>query len=111
MMWDYDGLIGKARIYFERAEAVDEADDDAFAVWLLLGLEFLLRAPLAKVNPVLLADPNGDAILHAAGFPSGPDAKDPKVDSNHDRDLAANADRRDVHDGPRERCADPGGSS
>lgn len=76
-MWDYDGLIGKARIYFERAESVGEADDDAFAVWLLLGLEFLLRAPLAKVNPMLLADPNGDALLHAAGFP-GSDAKEPK---------------------------------
>jgi hypothetical protein len=77
-MWDYDGLIGKARVYFERAEEVAEADDDAFAVWLLLGLEFLLRAPLAKVNPVLLADPSGEAILHAAGFPGDPDGKDPK---------------------------------
>lgn len=77
-MWDYDGLIGKARVYFERAECVAKADDDAFAVWLLLGLEFLLRAPLAKVNPMLLADPNGDALLHAAGFPGGPDAKEPK---------------------------------
>ena len=77
-MWDYDGLIGKARVYFERAESVAEADDDAFAVWLLLGMEFLLRAPLAKVSPMLLADPNGDAILHAAGFPSGSDAKEPK---------------------------------
>jgi hypothetical protein len=77
-MWDYDSLIGKARVYFERAESVDDAGDDAFAVWLLLGLEFLLRAPLAKVNPMLLADPNGDALLHAAGFPSGPDDREPK---------------------------------
>ena len=77
-MWDYDGLIGKARVYFERAEAVNYADDDAFAVWLLLGLEFLLRAPLAQVNPILLADPSGDAILHAAGFPGSPDGKEPK---------------------------------
>jgi hypothetical protein len=71
-------LIGKARVYFERAESVAEADDDAFAVWLLLGLEFLLRAPLAKVNPMLLADPNGDALMHAAGFPGGLDSKEPK---------------------------------
>jgi len=76
-MWDYDGLIGKASVYFERAESVGEADDDAFAVWLLLGLEFLLRAPLAKVNPMLLADPNGDALLHAAGFPNS-EGKEPK---------------------------------
>lgn len=77
-MWDYDGLIGKARVYFDRAASVNDAEDDAFAIWLLLGLEFLLRAPLARVNPILLADPNGDAILHAAGFPGGPDGKDPK---------------------------------
>lgn len=76
-MWDYDGLMGKAQTYFERAEAV-AADDDAFAIWLLLGLEFLLRAPLARVHPALLADPNGDAIMHATGFPAGPNAKDPK---------------------------------
>jgi hypothetical protein len=76
-MWDYDGLIGKASVYFERAESVNQADDDAFAVWLLLGLEFLLRAPLAKVNPMLLADPNGDSLLYAAGF-QGSDAKEPK---------------------------------
>lgn len=77
-MWDYDGLVGKARVYFKRADAVGKADDDAFAIWLLLGLEFLLRAPLARVNPMLLADPNGEAVMHAAGFPAGPDAKDPK---------------------------------
>lgn len=77
-MWDYDSLIGKARVYFERAESVADADDDAFAVWLLLGLEFLLRAPLAQVSPMLLADPNGEALLHAAGFPGGADAKEPK---------------------------------
>lgn len=76
-MWDYDGLLGKAQTYFERADAV-AADDDAFAVWLLLGLEFLLRAPLARVHPALLADPNGDAIMHAAGYPGAPDSKEPK---------------------------------
>ncbi|MEV4260582.1 hypothetical protein [Kribbella sp. NPDC049584] len=77
-MWDYDGLIGKARVYFERAEAVGKADDDAFAIWLLLGLEFLLRAPLSRVHPALLADPNGDAILHAVGYPGGSEGRDPK---------------------------------
>lgn len=37
---------------------------------MTLGLEFLLRAPLAKLNPVLLADPtagDGYSVLHAAG--------------------------------------------
>jgi hypothetical protein len=41
---------------------------------VLLGLEFLLRAPLAKVNPTLLADPsrNDNAVMYAAGFPIAP---------------------------------------
>lgn len=76
-MWDYDGLIGKAQMYCKRAEGV-AAEDDSFAVWLLLGLEFILRAPLARVHPAMLADPNGDAIMHAFGYPGAPDAKDPK---------------------------------
>jgi len=72
-MWDYDGFIGKARLYFGRAQGHQRIEDDVLAVWLLLGLEFLLRAPLAKVNPTLLADPsNGNAIMYAAGFPIEP---------------------------------------
>lgn len=71
-MWDYDGFIGKAQLYFGRAQEHQRVEDDVLAVWLLLGLEFLLRAPLAKVNPTLLADPNGNAIMHAAGFPVKP---------------------------------------
>lgn len=73
-MWDYDGFIGKAQLYFGRAQEHQRVEDDVLAVWLLLGLEFLLRAPLAKVNPTLLADPhpNGNAIMYAAGFPAKP---------------------------------------
>jgi hypothetical protein len=74
LMWDYDGFIGKAQLYFGRAQGHQRVEDDVLAVWLLLGLEFLLRAPLAKVNPTLLADPNpnGNAIMYAAGFPVKP---------------------------------------
>ncbi|MEU8050938.1 hypothetical protein [Micromonospora haikouensis] len=66
MVWHYEGFVDKARLYFDRAAEHDEADDE-FALWLLLGMEFLLRAPLAKVHPSLLAAPEGDSILHAAG--------------------------------------------
>lgn len=68
-MWNYEEFIGKAQLYFSRAEQHPRADDDVAALWLVLGLEFLLRAPLARVHPVLLADPNGDSIMHAAGYP------------------------------------------
>lgn len=65
-MWHYEGFVAKAKLYFGRAAEHDEVDDE-FALWLLLGFEFLLRAPLAKVHPSLLAAPEGDSILHAAG--------------------------------------------
>ncbi|WP_173054729.1 hypothetical protein [Phytohabitans houttuyneae] len=42
--------------------------DDEFTLWLLLGLEFLLRAPLARVHPSLLASPEGESVLHAVGI-------------------------------------------
>lgn len=74
-MWDYDSLIGKAEVYFGRAAGHPNMDDDEFALWMLLGLEFLLRAPLAKIHPSLLAAPEGDSILHANGIPT---SKEPR---------------------------------
>lgn len=84
-MWSFDSLAGKAQLYFGRAQDHPRADDEEFALWLLLGLEFLMRAPLARVNPTLLADPqHGDSILHAAGFPNPKaDASEPKSIPTH----------------------------
>lgn len=79
-MWDYDSLIGKAQLYFQRAAAHPSMDDDEFTLWMLLGLEFLLRAPLGKLHPSLLAAPEGDAILHANGIPT---VKDPRSVPTH----------------------------
>ncbi|MET8162502.1 hypothetical protein ABZT47_39605 [Sphaerisporangium sp. NPDC005289] len=65
-MWDYDSLIGKAQRYFLRAEqANSESERDVMAIWLLLGLEFLVRAGLAHTNPALNSDPQSmiDAVL------------------------------------------------
>ncbi|WP_182908060.1 hypothetical protein [Microbispora sp. H13382] len=78
-MWDYEGFVAKAQLYFTRAKEYPRAEDDVMALWLLLGLEFLLRAPLAKISPTLLADPqSGDAIMHAAGYPIRSDGGTPK---------------------------------
>lgn len=69
-MWNEADFRTKARSYFEYAERNDETISTF--IWAALGLEFLLRAPLASVNPVLLADPNasgGHSVLHAAGVP------------------------------------------
>jgi hypothetical protein len=70
-MWNDEEFRTKARRYFLQAEELT-ANDEHTLLWCALGLEFLLRAPLADVNPVLLADPqNGDgySMLHAAGYP------------------------------------------
>ncbi len=68
-MWDLDGYMGKAQEYFRRAAQHDHSDDDEFVLWHLLGLEFLLRAPLAALHPSLLAAPEGDSLLAANGIP------------------------------------------
>jgi hypothetical protein len=75
LMWDYDSFMGKAKVYFERAREHPKLDYEVLAIWLLLGLEFLLRAPLAKVSPTLLAEP--DFALDAVGFPS-PEGAEPR---------------------------------
>jgi len=65
-MWNAEEFVGKAKLYFTRSAEADESSEER-VLWLLLGLEFLLRAPLARVHPTLLAVPEGDSILHAAG--------------------------------------------
>ena len=66
-MWAYDSIYAKAITYFERAQNHSSSTGDEFLIWNLLGLEFLLRAPLAKIHPSRLAAPEGDALLHATG--------------------------------------------
>jgi hypothetical protein len=71
-MWHDTEFIAKAKLYFGRAEDSYDADDvDQGYLWLLLGFEFLLRAPLARVSPVLLAAGEGNSPLSAAGIDIG----------------------------------------
>lgn len=74
-MWTFDSIYGKAKIYFARGAEHEHSDDDEFVIWHLLGFEFLLRAPLARVHPSLLAAPEGDSILAANGVPTKSDPK------------------------------------
>ena len=63
MDWAFDALYGKARTYVHRAH--DEPVDSAlFALWMSLALELLCRAALAKIHPVLLADPTNEGNIH-----------------------------------------------
>jgi hypothetical protein len=63
MDWAFDALYGKARTYVLRAH--DQPLDSAlFGFWMSLALELLCRAALAKIHPVLLADPTNEGNIH-----------------------------------------------
>lgn len=66
--WSEDALIAKALLYNERMEA-HTVDDWEFGFWSALVLEFLARAALAHISPVLLADSksNWRNVTHALG--------------------------------------------
>lgn len=64
-MFSYDGFVAKTKLYCARAEAAVAPDEKA--LWQALALEFLLRAPLARQSPALLAMPEGDSLLYAVG--------------------------------------------
>ena len=66
-LWNSDGLWEKARVAVGRAQE-DEFDGGDRGLWYVLALEYLARATLANVHPVLLADPQeGKNILYAFG--------------------------------------------
>jgi hypothetical protein len=69
-VWTYDLLWAKSLMYMQRALAAPR-DSDLFPFWASLSLEFVARASLAQVSPVLLADTSeadGRHLLHALGI-------------------------------------------
>lgn len=75
MEWSAEALSEKSRLYMSRAYG-EPIESHLFAFWASLSLELLCRAALAKVHPVLLADPREDgSILYAFGVQP---AKPPK---------------------------------
>ncbi len=65
MSWDSASLLAKAKAFTERAH--DNPVDSALCgFWMSLSLELLARAALAKVHPVLLADPTQETNVHYA---------------------------------------------
>src|ERR1700690_1061418 len=65
--WDSKALFAKAQRYIEEMQAQPN-DDWTFVLWASLALEILARAALARVSPVLLADPdNRNNIYFARG--------------------------------------------
>src|SRR5438552_3992880 len=77
-MWNERSLFWKAREYLNRAHSLD-SDSELFPFWVSLSLEFLARACLARIHPVLLADPQSeDSVMFAFGYAV---SRDPKVRS------------------------------
>lgn len=77
MHWSFESLWQKTKLFAQRGLNVDQSNP-LFPFWMSLALETLARAALAKVHPVLLADPQaggGDSVWYALGYES---AKPPK---------------------------------
>jgi hypothetical protein len=73
MSWSSEKFIGKANLYVERGLATD--DDAMKAWWFHFAVEPMLRAMVATIHPVLLADPRSvEALLAAVGEEDGESA-------------------------------------
>lgn len=70
--WTYEKLWMKGKNYIDKAFLQDR-ESEMFPFFAAIALEFVARATLAKVHPVLLADPKeGENILYAFGFQKRP---------------------------------------
>lgn len=63
MEWGLDPLLAKAKLYAERAH-VEDLNSAMFGFWMSLCTELLARSALAKIHPVLLADPTSEGNIH-----------------------------------------------
>lgn len=63
MSWSAEEMLGKAKLYAERANN-EPFESALFGFWMSLCLELLARAALAKIHPVLLADPSQEGNIH-----------------------------------------------
>ena len=67
-MWSEQDYWSKGQLYIRRAQLA-EADEGLYAFWMSLAMEFIARAALSKVSPVLNADPKQvDNIYFALGL-------------------------------------------
>jgi hypothetical protein len=72
--YDHKALCVKAKLFINRAMDDDESRSfDEQALWASLALELLAKAALARVNPLLIAEPteDGSNLLMASGLMEG----------------------------------------
>jgi len=68
-IWDPEALWLKAKVFIDRANALEHGDPD-FGLWSALSLELLARGALSKIHPALNADPRDERnLFYALGFP------------------------------------------
>lgn len=67
-LWEFDKLWMKAKVYMQKAFEEDR-EGEMFPFWATIALEFVARATISRVHPVLLADPReGENLLYVFGF-------------------------------------------
>lgn len=71
--FDHEALWIKAKLFLNRAMDDDFRSFDEQALWAALALELLAKAALARVSPLLIAEPNEDGtnLLIASGLVEG----------------------------------------
>ncbi|MEV4003002.1 hypothetical protein [Actinomadura sp. NPDC049753] len=71
--YDHEALWMKAKLFLNRAMDDDFRSFDEQALWAALALELLAKAALARVSPLLVAEPTEDGtnLLIASGLVSG----------------------------------------
>ncbi|WP_374457006.1 hypothetical protein [Nocardioides sp.] len=72
--YDHDALFTKAKLFVNRAMDPDDARPfEEQALWASLALELLAKAALARVSPLLIAEPTEDGrnLLIASGLVEG----------------------------------------
>ncbi|MFG1709778.1 hypothetical protein ACFLIM_42040 [Nonomuraea sp. M3C6] len=71
--YDHEALWVKAKLFINRAMDDDARSFDEQALWASLSLELLAKAALARVSPLLIADPTEDGtnLLMASGLIEG----------------------------------------
>lgn len=70
---DYDVIFLNAMLFLNRAMDESDRSFDERVLWASMALELLGKSALARVSPLLIADPNesGGNLLIAAGFLEG----------------------------------------
>lgn len=67
-MWSEEEYWSKSKLYIKRAQE-SEGDESLYTFWMCLAMEFMARASISKVSPVLNADPRDvNNIYFALGF-------------------------------------------